>query len=384
MAGLYIHIPFCLQKCRYCDFVSYTDMSLAERYCHALIREMAQYGETMRDKVIETVFIGGGTPSALEGEAIAAVLGEVGKRFSLCADVEVTIECNPCTVTPDKLRRYADAGVNRISLGCQSTHDDILSSIGRLHNAAGFERALENVLRAGFENINVDVMYGLPGQTVVRFAETVEHIASLPIAHISAYSLILEPGTPLYESVQSGATTLPDDEVTADMQDDCIQRLEARGFTRYEVSNFSRAGCECRHNLNYWRNGEYLGVGAAAHSALRLSGWTRFSNTPDLGDYIAAVTASGRAVVDERAITSREERFEGLMLGLRMACGVALDEFAARYGVTAREAACGAIEALEGRALLVEEGGSIRATARGMDLLNVIDEELYAMMKPSA
>ena len=278
MAGIYLHIPFCVRKCAYCDFVSFPESRVPEAYVDALTAEIALVArEGDYPATFDTVFFGGGTPSLLSGEQMRRIMDALCANFDIRSDAERSMEMNPGTVTPEKLNAYRAAGINRLSIGLQSTHDALLQSIGRIHSFAQFQDTYSSAREAGFSNINVDVMHGLPGQTLAQYLDTLKTVCDLGVQHISAYSLILEEHTPLYDRVGSGAVVRPDEDLVADMQDAGIDLLESSGYRRYEISNFALDGFACRHNLNYWRNGEYLGFGVAAHAAVRQKRWTRFA-----------------------------------------------------------------------------------------------------------
>ncbi len=334
MAGLYIHIPFCKRKCRYCDFVSFASHDDFFPYTAALITEMRLHSPLMSGRTFETVFIGGGTPSLLPEGLIGRILSEARSCFTIAPDAEITIECNPESLTSPKLSDYASAGVNRISIGMQSADDRVLEAIGRIHNKENFIEAFKLALGAGFTNINVDVMHGLPLQTVDSYLDSIRLASDLGAAHISSYALILEEGTQLYEDVSSGRVTLPDDDETADMEDAGFRLLKDLDYERYEISNFAKPGFRCRHNLNYWNNGDYLGLGVNAHSALHANGkWVRFSDKTSLSEYISD-TANGRLPIAETEdVPLKEEMFESVMLGLRKIDGVDRAAFEKRFGV---------------------------------------------------
>lgn len=373
MAGLYLHIPFCRRKCSYCDFVSFADMSKADMYFVALISEIRRYEQLMSERSFNTVFIGGGTPSVLDADKLAFIVSELIKRFSVANDAEITVEVNPESITPDKLLSMRCAGVNRISIGLQSADDAVLGSIGRAHDRETFLNAFELVSKCGFNNINVDVMHGLPGQTAASYIDTLELVSSLGARHISSYALILEEGTPLYDAVRCGDIELPDEDATADMEDMGFEFLASHGYRRYEVSNFAVPGYECKHNLNYWHNGEYLGLGLNSHSAMRIGGkWARWENASALDEYMADVSSSRLPVRNMRDIEPDEELFETVMLGLRMAEGVDRAEFEKRHGTDIVTRYAPIIVELELDGMIVADETHVRLTERGMDFQNEV------------
>jgi oxygen-independent coproporphyrinogen-3 oxidase len=373
MPGIYIHIPFCAAKCRYCDFVSFADHSDREAYLAALSREQTLCREALPMLGYDSVFVGGGTPSTLAEGEITRILEEVYRKFRVSPDAEITIESNPGTLTQNKLREYKGAGVNRISIGLQSAGDQFLRNIGRIHTYEQFLESFRLAREAGFTNINVDIMYGLPEQTVETHLDTIQKLAALAPEHISAYSLILEESTPLYMDVNGGAQSLPDEDEAYEMHRQGRALLGALGYRRYEISNYAKPGYESRHNLNYWNNGEYLGLGLSAHSAMRMdSRWLRWSNTARMADYIEACGRGDRPLAGaEQEIGREEEMFETVMLGLRKTEGVRDEAFCGRFGKRMREAFPQAIVRLEEKGWLVEEDGFFRLTEEGLDFQNL-------------
>lgn len=394
MTGLYIHIPFCVKKCRYCDFVSYplsalekmtgdaatrpfaSQVSMVEAYGRALAAEAEMASSLLSRPMIDTVFIGGGTPSVTGGGFISALMAHMRKSFDIKPNAEITVEANPGTVDEEKLTEYIRAGVNRLSLGLQSTNDALLKRIGRVHTFEDFRSAVKDAKRAGFKNINVDLMQGLPGQTIEDCIKDVSIVADEGVTHISAYSLILEEKTPLFFDVKGGRENLPDDDETADMQDAAEERLEKLGFMKYEVSNYARKGYECRHNLNYWENGEYIGIGAAAHSCISVGGERiRKANMTALDKYIEAC-ANGVLPETERKVISRdEEMFETIMLGLRTVRGIDMKAFKKRFSCDISDRYNMEIARLTDKELIEISGGFLRTTRRGAELLNAVTLE---------
>lgn len=370
MRGLYIHIPFCLKKCAYCDFVSFPGLDMAESYIAALIKEIELCGAEYKGTEFDTVFFGGGTPSALPPSFVEKVMVAIKQHFSLQLK-EATIECNPGTVTEEKLAAYREAGFNRLSFGVQSFDEDILKGIGRIHTSKQAEECVEMARRAGFDNINLDLMYGLPNQTTEKYLESIEVAAELGVQHISAYSLILEEGTPLYLAVEEGITTLPDEDETYKMHRAGMERLEQLGYSRYEISNYAKPGYECQHNLVYWANGEYLGLGLNSHSAMRRDGkWLRFCNTSELKAYLAALSRDQLPVLETQDIPPKEEMFECIMLGLRTIKGVSLVEFEKRFGKDALNIYAVPVSKLEKLGYLAVDKGRMYLTDRGLDMQN--------------
>ena len=371
MAGVYIHIPFCKKKCKYCDFVSFPDFEHEDLYFVALISEMRKYAPLMRGRVFDTLFIGGGTPTCLKPGRLGALLNEARSCFDIAENAEISCEANPESASEEKLAELFKAGVNRLSIGLQSASDIELRRIGRIHSRADFERAVNAAKRVGFTNINADIMHGLPGQTKESYIESLRFAAGFDIPHISSYALILEEGTPLYDDVENGRVTLPDPDDSADMEDAGFEFLAANGYERYEISNFAKPGYECRHNLNYWDNGEYLGIGLNSHSALRLKGdWTRFNNTGTLNEYISELGEGKLPVRDTRKIERDEEMFESVMLGLRKIEGISRAEFEKRFGVDPAEHYAPAVTELELDGMLEVTEERMFLTKHGLDFQN--------------
>lgn len=372
MAGLYIHIPFCVKKCSYCDFHSGENISLAPEYLSALADEMRMHAEAGRMS-FDTVYIGGGTPSLLPQGGVAELMDSVRANFDISAEAEISMECNPGTAAKLKMNEYRESGINRLSVGLQTGNDAILAAIGRIHNRNDYIDTMIRAHEAGFENINTDLMYGLPGQDKLDFADSIMLASQFGSAHISAYSLILEPDTPMFDSVLAGETILPDSDDTADMQDMGIETLAGRGYVRYEISNFARPGCECRHNINYWQNGEFLGVGAAAHSALRRDGLLlRRENITSAADYIAAVKGGDLPVLRAYASSAADEEFETIMLALRMTDGLDLARFQDRFGVGFLDKYSDTVAGLITDGLMFVCDGRAALTDRGLDIQNSV------------
>ena len=318
-------MPFCLRKCAYCDFASWPDReALWPSYFDALEGELAGWAPRLANREVVTVFFGGGTPSLPPAEHICRLLEAIRRRFPMAQAPEITLEANPGTLTEAKLRAYRSAGVNRLSLGVQSFDDELLSSLGRVHSAKEAREAVRLAQSAGFENINLDLMYALPGQTMDQWQDTLRQAVELGVPHISAYSLIVEEGTPMARRVAAGEAVLPGDEETVAMQREATKLLREAGLERYEISNYARPGRECRHNLTYWRRGEYLGLGCAAHS---LIDETRFENPSRLEDYL-----SGLRVQSRKPLPREEQREEFILLTTRTTRGLPLEEYARLFG----------------------------------------------------
>lgn len=371
MPGLYIHIPFCRRKCRYCDFVSFPDYKYEDLYFIALVAEMRLYSGLMKDREFDTVFIGGGTPTTLADGRIGAILNAASNYFNIAKGAEITCEANPESVTAAKLSELYSSGVNRLSIGLQSADDKVLKNIGRIHTYDDFVKAVNAAKQTGFSNINIDVMHGLPGQSIDSYLDTLKRVVEFDLPHISSYALILEQGTPMYADVDSGRIILPDEDEVADMEDAGFDFLENIGYIRYEISNFAKRGFECRHNLNYWNNGEYLGLGLNSHSALNIRGeWTRFNNTEVLSEYIEELGHEKLPVRNTETIPKKEEMFETIMLGLRKCEGISRRAFEERFGIDPVVNYAAAISELELDGMIEITDERLYLNRRGMDYQN--------------
>lgn len=383
--GLYLHIPFCRQKCFYCDFVSYAGRS----------EWMRPYVETLRKEIKErgcllsageepwqaaSVYFGGGTPTALPAADLAGLVSLVKESFRLAEEAEITIEANPGTVNRDYLTRLREAGANRLSFGVQSFDDRLLKNIGRIHTAGQAYYALDWAREAGFDNISIDLMYGLPGQRLEDLKASVEATLAVtpPISHISVYGLTIEEGTP-FQQMQcagrfTGDLTLPDEDEAGDMYDYLTAELPRRGYARYEISNYALPGRESRHNLSYWQDVPYLGLGAGAHS---YGPWDvggeygcRFSGTGRLEPYIL-----GRDEVRYDVLSREESMEEFCFLALRTAAGISREKFRQKYAAGLEEIFGGVMGKLEEQGLLSSDDEGIRLTKRGMQYGNAVFRE---------
>ena len=323
---LYVHIPFCVRKCQYCDFLSGpSDEETKDRYIEALLKEI-RAAEHTEDYEIVSVFIGGGTPSALKAEAIASIMSTLQEQFFFCEDAEVTIEANPGTVDLEKLTIYRNVGINRLSLGLQSTDAEELKLLGRIHSYEEFLKSYEWAREAGFSNINIDLMFAIPGQTGEAWRQHLYQVAELNPEHISAYSLIIEEGTPFAEQ----NLDLPDEDTEYQMYEDTAEILERYGYRQDEISNYAKQGYMCRHNAGYWQRREYLGFGLGASSLYR---GMRFSNTRRMQEYLKE-SRNPDQIRKDVTVLSRNERIEEFMfLGLRMTEGISEKKFEENFDV---------------------------------------------------
>ncbi len=380
---LYLHFPFCKRKCLYCDFVSHAagEETIAA-YCLALEKEIRRMGEDYPNAKVSTVFLGGGTPSIVPPPLMERVLKALRESFVLLPDAEFTSEANPGTLTEAWLETLMQAGMNRLSLGVQAAQDELLQRIGRIHTFADAEKSIRLAQRMGLGNINADVMYGLPGQTEADYLTTLERVATLNVPHLSAYSLIVEPETPLCQQVEAGQLTIPDDDACASMTSRGIEVLEKHGYHQYEISNYAKNGFACRHNIGYWQGAWYLGLGAAAHGMLPPSCADakqgavriRLANPADVAAYIRQSPQLSR---EQTLIDADEAMFETMMLGLRMNEGVSTEHFAKLHGQSMVQHYGTPLESIIRDGLGVWEDRpdgdkAFRLTARGMLLQNEV------------
>ena len=373
--SIYIHIPFCVRKCAYCDFTSFPGRGAQmEAYLSAVCREMRAQAAFFGRRRVRTVFLGGGTPTLMTGEQAQRLLDALRACFNLAPDAEITMEGNPGTVTAQSLVAYRAAGVNRLSLGVQSLDDGLLAAIGRIHTAAQAHEAVSMARAAGFENVNLDLMLGLPGQSVAQWERTLEEAIALAPEHLSCYSLIVEEGTPLSAQLERGeCAPLPDEDALCRMDEITAQWTAQAGFARYEVSNYAKPGCECRHNIVYWACEPYLGLGCAAHSDMD---GRRFYNPSDWAGYLR-MAQSGTTARDAEGESTRQERmFERMMMGLRMVRGVDCARFARDFGAQPEEVWKEALARDVRVGLMERRGDYLRLTHRGMQVMNSVLVEL--------
>ena len=369
---LYVHIPFCFKKCAYCDFLSFScDEKTQLAYADALIREIEVYGPQMQDYFVSTIFVGGGTPTWLDEDKMVEILDAIYTYFNVSGDAEITMECNPGTVTMTKLEKYRKAGVNRLSIGLQSADDEELQILGRIHTFEKFVKTYEMARNAGFANINVDLMSGIPYQNAEKFLHTLQKVVRLKPNHISAYSLIIEKGTPFYEKYkfdlvlqEAGKPTevLPTEDEVYRITKLTQQYLAQAGYEQYEISNFAQPGFECMHNIGYWTRENYLGLGLGAASLLNN---VRYTNTSDLHAYM-----EGELRVEELPISRKAQMEEFMFLGLRMNQGVTRQQFQDVFGIPIEGIYRDALEHLKAEGLLEIQAGRIALTENGQDLSN--------------
>ena len=369
--SIYIHIPFCIRKCYYCDFTSFSNMNdKIPKYMKSLMVELDLYKERLRDYTIKTIFIGGGTPSAIEARYIYDLLGHLYKNFNIFKDLEVTIEVNPGTIDKEKVKIYKEAGINRVSMGVQSFNDSILKSIGRIHNKDQIYESYKLLRDEKFENINMDLMFGLPNQTLEEVLLTLEEAISLGVEHISHYSLILEEGTQFYNLEKKGKLNLPKEDKERLMYHKSTEFLVEKGYNHYEISNYALPNYECRHNLVYWELAPYLGVGLSSHSYMENM---RFFNTSNILDYIEKLEGKLLPIEGEEAIDKSTEIEEYCILGIRKINGIDKEEFKKRFNVDIEAIYKDPIVKHTNRGLIIDNGKAIRLTKKGLDLSNLVE-----------
>jgi len=396
--SLYLHVPFCHAKCHYCDFNSYAGMlGQREAYVDALAREIRLVGQRARrvdgtPRRCRTIFFGGGTPSLLTAAQVEGLLREARAAFAVDADAEITLEANPGTLEYGRLDALRATGVNRLSMGAQSFDAGLLRWMGRIHSPEEIETAFAAARRAGFASINLDFIFALPNQSLATWANTLERALALGPEHLSLYSLIVEEGTPLFSWVRDGRVIPADDDTAADMYEHAMERLVRAGYSQYEISNWALAGHECRHNLTYWRNLPYIGLGAGAHSCFA---GHRFAETRPIAGYIARVRAAvaateareagdeatalpAGAIVEDEVISPAMAMAETAMLGLRLNAGISRSEFAVRYGCAFEQVFDERLADIRDLGLIETVGDRIRLTEHG----RLLGNEVFARLLP--
>ena len=370
MLGLYIHIPFCVSKCNYCDFNSFKlNKELKYRYIKDLKKEMILYKEEFRDKEITSIFLGGGTPSILESEEIREIFFNIKSNFNIKKDAEITIECNPGTLSKEKLITMKELGINRLSIGLQATQNYHLKSIGRIHTYEEFVKNYKEALDIGFKDINIDLMYALPNQNFDEWKESLEKIVKLNPSHISAYSLILEEGTKLYYMYEKNEFEMIDEDTDIKMYNYTINYLKDNGYNQYEISNYAKNGFECKHNILYWKCNHYIGLGPGA------SGYIddyRYNNLESLNDYHEKLLNNEKPIdfIDKLSIEDKIQ--EKIFMGLRMNEGIKFDEFKNEFNLDFKERFKDILKRLSNNKLIVEDEFGIKFTQEGREISNSI------------
>lgn len=379
---LYVHIPFCRQKCRYCDFVSLTG---SEQYMSVYLDGLLAEAGVRLQRVpepLESIYIGGGTPSLLPVEELQRLLSGIHELFQIRQDAEWTTEANPGTLSATWLKTAVSGGVNRLSLGMQAAQDRLLRMLGRIHSMEEVRQSVHLARSVGIRSLNLDLMFGLPEQTFQDWQETLEIALTLSPEHLSVYGLIPEKGTPLYADLLSGRLELPDVEAEREMYEYAREKLSSAGYEQYEISNWALPGYSCRHNIGYWRQHPYLGLGvsAASMTLIRKDGvgiaYLRETNTSNLSDYLARTLRGKSAVAEAVEIRAKEARFETVMLGLRMTEGIRESDFSALHGVPMEACWGKKLQNLQEQGLLKHQHGRWFLTERGMDIQNAILVEL--------
>ena len=386
--GIYIHIPFCKQKCYYCDFVSFSNKEeYIEKYVETLKREIDSYD--LSNYNITTIYIGGGTPSRIPSEKIQEILEKIRQKIlknqTKWENIEITIELNPGTVDEEKIKKYKKIGINRLSIGLQSTNNKLLKEIGRIHTFEDFKDTYNTVKKVGFENINVDLMIGLPNQTISDVKDSLNEIIKLNPTHVSVYSLIVEENTKMEKLINNKELQLPDEELERQMYWYVKNTLELNGYNHYEISNFAKKGKESKHNLNCWEQKEYIGLGLAAYSYLN---GVRYGNTSDIEKYInvqdflnrSELEESGIRIVDE-VQSLEDKRKEYMLLGLRKIDGVSIQKFKEKFVENPIFLFRKELEKLVNEKLITIDGDCIRLTNKGLDLANIVWEEFVYRIK---
>lgn len=370
-SGIYIHIPFCKKKCYYCDFNSYAGKEESFKpFKEAIIREIKNRKETLKD-LFTSIYIGGGTPNVLPPFYIEEILNEIYKYYDISKDAEISIELNPGLIDNEKLETYKKIGINRVSIGLQAWQNKLLRKIGRIHTISDFIENYKMVAKY-FDNINIDIMYALPDQTFDDFKETLSNIVALKPTHISCYGLILEEGTVFYKLYENNQIKMVDDEFEMMLYHYAIVFLEDNGYKHYEISNYALPGCECRHNILYWKDIHYIGFGPGAYSFIDDS---RFGNAKDIKEYIEMINKTGNAIKDIDVLDEKDKMSEYMFLGLRMMDGVYDRDFKSRFGKSMFSVFKDPIDKNIELNLLIREGDNIRLTQRGVDVSNNVFED---------
>lgn len=369
-SGLYIHVPFCSSKCSYCDFNSYAGkLDLADEYFDSMKKEIGLYRDEMKFNMVDSIFIGGGTPSCVESKYICDILSCCKSNYNISKYCEISIETNPGTLDMEKLSAYKECGINRISIGLQAFQSELLRYLGRQHTAEDFISCVEMIKKAGFTNINVDVIFGIPGQTMADWIETLKILVDLGITHISAYSLKVEEDTKFGNMLKNGKLIQMDDELDREMYHYAIEYLKQNGFDQYELSNFAKEGYECKHNLTYWKCVEYLGLGAGAHSFLQD---IRFSNEYSIEGYIDYLKKGEKPVEERYPVEFYDKISEFMFLGLRLTKGVNNTEFKEMFAQDMFKKYSESFDELKKNQLIEIEGENVRLTKLGLDLANQV------------
>lgn len=373
--GVYVHVPFCVRKCYYCDFVSYSDkFELQDVYIKKLIEEIEDNKDLLKNNEITTIYIGGGTPSSLKPELIKIVLDKICELANIKnkENIEITIEVNPGTVTKNNLQMYRDCGINRLSIGLQSTNDKLLNEIGRIHNYEQFLNTYNLAVEVGFSNINVDLMLGLPNQSISDLKESLENIINLKTEpkHVSVYSLIVEEGTEIEKKINNGELKLPEEADERNQYKYTKNYLELNGYKHYEISNFAKPGYESKHNMNCWEQKQYVGFGLAAHSYINGG---RYSNTCDIEEYLNKKSKDVKTIHEKQTLEDMKKEY--MLLGLRKIDGVSVSKFKEKFGENPIYVFRSELQKLVEEDLIVVDLDNIKLTNKGLDFANLVWEE---------
>lgn len=369
--GIYIHIPFCESKCSYCDFTSFNkNEKNIQEYMKSLFKEISFYKNTLKNYKASSIFIGGGTPSIIDGNMIKELLKFINSQVEINDECEITIESNPNSLSLEKTHLYKEAGVNRVSIGAQSFNNNILKVIGRVHSSEDIYQAVENVKKSGINNINIDLMLGLPGQNIKDINLSIKEIEKIHINHISYYSLILEENTPLYNKVKKGEIVMPSEDEDRIMYHTMVESLEKLGFNQYEISNFAKAGFQCKHNLNYWDIGEYLGFGLSSHSNIDCE---RYWNETSLSEYNNRISMNNKPIMGKEQLTKSDRINEYSIMGLRLNKGIDMVKANVKYNIDYFSYYKDEINKNINLGLIELEGSYIKLTAKGRDLANQVE-----------
>ena len=371
MLGLYIHVPFCAQKCNYCDFNSYKieEKNQKRDYLISIEREMELYKEEFKNKEFTSIFLGGGTPSILTSDELTILVKSIYKNFNTKKDAEITMECNPGTLNKEKLVTIKSLGINRLSMGLQVTQDHHLKYIGRIHTYEQFEKNYKDAIDIGINNINVDLMYSLPNQSFDEWKETLDKIIKLNPSHISAYSLILEEGTKFYDMYMNKEFELNDEEVDINIYKYTIDTLNKNGYHQYEISNYAKEGYECKHNIIYWKCEKYLGLGPGASGYINDY---RYSNICDVEEYNSCLNDNKKPIEEKNILSKKDEIEEFIFMGLRMNEGINLDKFYEKFNVNFNQKYNNILEKLKNLNLIIEQDNNIMLTQKGKEISNTV------------
>ena len=371
--GIYIHIPFCISKCPYCSFISFTPENIPEKeYINAILKEIEIRCREIDIPEIGTIYFGGGTPSLISTGGILNIISSLGERFRL-TNPEITIEANPGTVDLEKLKGYRNSGINRLSIGVQSFNDRLLINLCRSHNRKEALTAFESAGKAGFDNIGIDLIHSIGGESLQDWKDDLKDAVSLHPEHISTYNLTIEEDTPFHHSQEKGLLALPPEEEQTEMLLETIERLCTAGYEHYEVSNYALPGFRSRHNQIYWKVADYIGFGVSAHSYFKQGWGVRMANSPRLTDYLNRINKNGTAVVEEDILTKEKAMGEVVFLGLRMMEGVNVKDFEQRFGIKIEAVYKDAIEELTTEELLLYDNDYLKLTRKGLLFSNDVE-----------